>query len=208
MIMASQCIFCKYFLAVYVMCSHKFSRHRYASRQNDSSVREVILTVRRFFFFFLFSSPPIDTHALCLCIWWSAVPHRRAPPSANVRNCFHWDLYFSFLLLSQKRAWGLWTVVLCSKLSQNYRSLFPVRCVQSLLWGEDSSQVSVKRSRPLSLLHRRRKKRHFCLLYLSSHTCDNGDFRRYFSKWPQFTILVINLNNNFVFSKKHYINIC
>lgn len=59
--MASQCIFCNYFLAVYVMCIRKFSRHRYASRQNDSRVREVILTVGRFFFFF-FSSPPIDTH--------------------------------------------------------------------------------------------------------------------------------------------------
>ena len=150
MIMASQCIFCNYFLAVYVMCIRKLSRHRYASRQNDSRVREVILTVGRFFFFFFFFSPYWYALAFSCLFWWSAVPHRRAPPSANVRNCFHWDLYLSFLLLSQKRAWGLWTVVLCSKLPQNYPSLFPVRCVQSLLWGEDSSQVSVKRSRPQS----------------------------------------------------------
>ena len=132
----------------------------------------------------------------CICVL------HRAPMYANV---FTGIYIFHFLLLSQKRAWGLWSVVLCSKLSQNYPSLFPVRCEQSFLWGEDSSQVWVKRSRPQSPAT---KKRHFCLLYLSSPTCDNGDFRRYFSKWPQFTILEINLNNNFVFSKKYYINIC
>ena len=52
MIKASQCTFCNYFLAVYVMCSHNFSQHRYASRQHNSKVRDFDSRPFSFLFFF------------------------------------------------------------------------------------------------------------------------------------------------------------